>query len=65
MVKALCDLQEGIHKQFVEAITAVVNGLKLGSGFDEGVTMGPLISPTQRDRVCPITRARHIALPKH
>ncbi len=30
---------------------AEVNKLKLGSGFDEGVTLGPLISPKQRDRV--------------
>jgi betaine-aldehyde dehydrogenase len=38
-------------KQALEAITESMRGVKIGGQYDEGVTMGPLISATQRERV--------------
>lgn len=38
-------------KAALEAITESMRGVKIGGQYDEGVTMGPLISATQRERV--------------
>ncbi len=37
-------VQEGIHDRFVEALKARMQRIVLGSGFTDGVQMGPLIS---------------------
>jgi len=37
-------VQDGIHDAFVERLSKAVGGLKIGNGFDEGVTIGPLIN---------------------
>ncbi|WP_250549059.1 aldehyde dehydrogenase family protein [Pseudonocardia sp. H11422] len=44
-------VQEGVFEEFLTAFTARVTDFQLGHGLDEGVTMGPLISARQRDRV--------------
>src|ERR1700680_1964382 len=36
-------VQEGVHDQFVDKLAARVSNLRAGRGFDEGVTLGPLI----------------------
>jgi len=36
-------VQAGIHDRFVEALAKAVNGLVVGSGLDQGTTIGPLI----------------------
>jgi succinate-semialdehyde dehydrogenase/glutarate-semialdehyde dehydrogenase len=35
-------IQEGVYDQFVEEFVAKTKALKVGNGFDEGVTIGPL-----------------------
>jgi succinate-semialdehyde dehydrogenase / glutarate-semialdehyde dehydrogenase len=37
-------VQDGIHDAFVERLSKAVGDLKIGNGFDEGVTIGPLIN---------------------
>jgi acyl-CoA reductase-like NAD-dependent aldehyde dehydrogenase len=44
-------VQEGIREEFLAAFAERVAGFRLGHGLDEGVTMGPLISARQRERV--------------
>ena len=44
-------VQEGIHEEFLAAFADRVAAFRLGHGLDEGVTMGPLISARQRERV--------------
>ena len=36
-------VQAGIHDRFVEALAKAVDGLVVGSGLDQGTTIGPLI----------------------
>ncbi len=36
-------VQSGIHDAFVAALTKAIAGLKLGDGFEPGVTLGPLV----------------------
>ena len=44
-------VQKGIYDKFAEAFTAKVNTFKLGSGYDEGITHGPLIHDRAVDKV--------------
>ena len=37
-------VQEGIHDKFVEGLVKASNALKVGDGFVEGTTQGPLIN---------------------
>ncbi|MDB5422217.1 MAG: gabD, partial [Brevundimonas sp.] len=37
-------VQDGIHDRFVGALSRAVQALKIGDGFEEGVTIGPLIN---------------------
>jgi succinate-semialdehyde dehydrogenase/glutarate-semialdehyde dehydrogenase len=37
-------VQDRVHDQFVELLTARIRALRVGDGFDEGVQQGPLIS---------------------
>lgn len=37
-------VEESIHDEFVEALVKRVENIRLGSGFEEGTEMGPLIS---------------------
>jgi malonate-semialdehyde dehydrogenase (acetylating) / methylmalonate-semialdehyde dehydrogenase len=41
----------GAHKPFRKAITDMARGLKVGYGLDEGVNMGPVISPESKNRI--------------
>ncbi|WP_042859398.1 NAD-dependent succinate-semialdehyde dehydrogenase [Dickeya sp. NCPPB 3274] len=38
-------VQRGIYAAFTERLLAAVAALKVGNGFDDGVTIGPLINP--------------------
>ena len=49
-------VQDGVYDQFVEKFAAKVKTLKVGNGFEPGVTTGPLIEPAAVDKV-----ARHVA----
>jgi succinate-semialdehyde dehydrogenase/glutarate-semialdehyde dehydrogenase len=49
-------VQDGVYDEFVEKFTAKVKTLKVGNGFSEGITTGPLIEDAAVDKV-----ARHIA----
>jgi len=40
-----------VSARFNEAITGLASSLKVGNGADEGVQMGPVISPASRDRI--------------
>ncbi|CAM2955354.1 NAD-dependent succinate-semialdehyde dehydrogenase [Actinomyces slackii] len=44
-------VQEGVYEEFVAALTRELGALRLGSGLEEGVDVGPLISARQRDDV--------------
>jgi acyl-CoA reductase-like NAD-dependent aldehyde dehydrogenase len=44
-------VHKNIYDQFAEAITKYVSMLKVGSGFEEWVNVGPLITGRQRDSV--------------
>ena len=44
-------IQDGIYDQFVEKLTAAVNGLKVGNGMDEGVTQGPMINAAAVEKI--------------
>ena len=44
-------VQEGIHDRFVEALNKRMQRIVLGSGFTDGVQMGPLISAEHRSKV--------------
>jgi succinate-semialdehyde dehydrogenase/glutarate-semialdehyde dehydrogenase len=37
-------VQESVYDEFAEKLMVAMGALKLGNGFDEGVTMGPLIN---------------------
>jgi succinate-semialdehyde dehydrogenase/glutarate-semialdehyde dehydrogenase len=49
-------VQEGVYEAFVTKFAAKVKALKVGNGFEEGVTQGPLIEPAALDKV-----SRHVA----
>ncbi len=49
-------VQDGVYDAFVEKFAAKVKGLKVGNGFAEGVTTGPLIEDAAIEKV-----ARHVA----
>ena len=44
-------VQERLHDRFVAALAARMQKIVLGSGFEAGVQMGPLISAAHRDKV--------------
>ena len=44
-------VQAKVHDAFVEKLTAKVAGLKVGSGFEEGVAQGPLIDMAAVEKV--------------
>lgn len=39
-------VQEGVYESFLEKFAAKVKTLKVGNGFEDGVTQGPLIEPS-------------------
>ncbi len=43
-------IQDGIYDVFVAKLQAALSGLVLGSGFDEGVSVGPLIDDAAVDK---------------
>ena len=49
-------VQEGVYEAFVTKFAAKVKALKVGNGFEDGVTQGPLIEPAALDKV-----SRHVA----
>ncbi|ARP97248.1 NAD-dependent succinate-semialdehyde dehydrogenase [Bordetella genomosp. 13] len=49
-------VQDGVYDAFVEKLAAAVKALKVGSGFDDGVTQGPLVEASAVDKV-----ERHVA----
>ncbi len=44
-------VQDGVHDAFVEKLTAAVTRLRVGNGFDDGVTQGPLIDEPAIEKV--------------
>ena len=44
-------VHKNIYEQFAESLSAYVSLLKVGSGFEEGVNVGPLITARQIDSV--------------
>jgi acyl-CoA reductase-like NAD-dependent aldehyde dehydrogenase len=44
-------VESNIYQHFAERLTFHVSQLKMGSGFEEGVNVGPLITKRQRDSV--------------
>ena len=49
-------VQDGVYDQFVAKFSARVKTLKVGNGFEDGVTQGPLIEDAAVDKV-----KRHVA----
>ncbi|MEM2109267.1 MAG: aldehyde dehydrogenase family protein [Candidatus Odinarchaeota archaeon] len=49
-------VQDSVFDEFEKKLIEKVKNLKLGSGLDESVTTGPLVSETQRRRVHEYTR---------
>ena len=44
-------VQDGVYDAFVKKLAAKVKGMKVGNGFDEGVSVGPLIEPAALAKV--------------
>ncbi len=44
-------VHRSIHDKVVEGVANIASGMRLGSGFEEGVQMGPLVSKEQMERV--------------
>ena len=44
-------VQAGVIEEFTDKLTARMSALTMGAGYEEGVTLGPLVSAAQRDRV--------------
>ena len=44
-------VQAGVYEAFVAKLAERVQGLKVGNGFEPGVTQGPLIEPAALDKV--------------
>lgn len=44
-------VEASIYEEVVEGVAEIARGLKLGSGFDPSVQLGPLVSSGQLDRV--------------
>lgn len=44
-------VQEGIYDEFAQRLAAAVGNLKMGNGFETGVTVGPLINDTAANDV--------------
>ena len=44
-------LEKPIHDEFVDKLTAFTGNVKVGSGFEEDVLVGPLVSAEQLERV--------------
>lgn len=49
-------VQDGVYDQFVEKFAAKVKAVKVGNGFEEGVSQGPLIEDAAVEKV-----VRHVA----
>jgi len=49
-------VQDGVYDQFVEKFAAKVRTVKVGNGFEDGVSQGPLIEDAAVDKV-----VRHVA----
>ncbi len=45
-------VQKGIFEKVVEGVAAQAKTIKLGPGLDPATQMGPMVSETQRNRVC-------------
>lgn len=43
-------VQRGIHDRFVDALTAAMKGLRVGSALDESTSIGPAVSQDQLDQ---------------
>jgi succinate-semialdehyde dehydrogenase/glutarate-semialdehyde dehydrogenase len=44
-------VQEQVHDEFADKLTAKMRGLKMGNGLDDGVALGPLINEDGRRKV--------------
>ena len=44
-------VQDGVYDAFVKKLAARVKGMKVGNGFDDGVSVGPLIEPAALAKV--------------
>ena len=49
-------VQDGVYDEFVQKFAAKVAGVKIGNGFEDDVSQGPLIEPAAIDKV-----ERHVA----
>ena len=49
---------EKVYDRFAEMLAEKVRAFKVGPGFDEGVTHGPLIHMRQADKVQEVSRER-------
>lgn len=65
-------VQSGIESEFVAELTRRMDALKVGSGFEQGVDMGPLISEQALDKVSSLVSEaielgaeRHTAAPSN
>ncbi|RPA65619.1 NAD-dependent succinate-semialdehyde dehydrogenase [Gordonia oryzae] len=44
-------VQSGVVEEFTEKLVEKMSAVRLGPGYDDGVTLGPLVSAAQRDKV--------------
>ncbi|MFT4042791.1 MAG: NAD-dependent succinate-semialdehyde dehydrogenase [Gordonia sp. (in: high G+C Gram-positive bacteria)] len=44
-------VQSGVAEEFTAKLTEKMSAVRLGAGYEEGVTLGPLVSDKQRDKV--------------
>ncbi|OZC33969.1 NAD-dependent succinate-semialdehyde dehydrogenase [Gordonia polyisoprenivorans] len=44
-------VQSGVVEEFTEKLVEKMSAVRIGPGYDDGVTLGPLVSGAQRDKV--------------
>ncbi|WHU45981.1 NAD-dependent succinate-semialdehyde dehydrogenase [Gordonia sp. L191] len=44
-------VQSGVVEEFTEKLVEKMSAVRIGPGYDDGVTLGPLVSAAQRDKV--------------
>ena len=44
-------VQSGVAEEFTEKLVAKMSEVRMGPGYDDGVTLGPLVNADQRDKV--------------
>ena len=50
-------VQEGVAEEFAERLASSMSALSMGAGYMEGVTLGPLVNASTRDKVADLVQS--------